>query len=275
MTHRAPYQPIRTGFAGLWDRAERRWSIRHLRDRFFSALGLRGGKILDIGCGGGSELFARFGEVTGLDISWESVRSAREIYPRGVQANLTRIPFEDNYFDAILGQDVFGHIPVEDKESVINELLRVLKPGGKLALLVEGIGKGPLWRIAQSRKDLWQKYFIEQDGHYGLEPPGEIVSRFQRSDLRIVRLWYAYSLFWRVEDYLARFKNEYRKGAPLLRVWIHICKTVHRWRPVERLFDLGLGLTAQLLETAFLYDHCGAVLLAAEKVEPSSDSVDQ
>jgi len=267
VTHRIPCTPARTGVAGFWDHVERRWSIRHLRDRFFTGLGLEGAKILDVGCGGGSELFARFGEVTGLDISWKSAVAASEIYPRGVQADLRRIPYEDNYFDAVLGQDIFGHIPPEKKEEVIDEMVRVLRPGGKLALLIEGIGKGPLWRLAQSKESLWKRYFIDQDGHYGLETPEQIVSRFHRPDLRIVNLGHAYSLFWRIEDYLARFKNEYRRGAPFLRVWIHACKIAHRYPPAERLADLVLGFLGQIVEPRLIPNHCGAVLIAAEKLK--------
>lgn len=45
-----------------------------------------------------------------------------------IRADITDIPFEDNYFDAILCNHVLEHVP--DDHKAMNELYRVLKPSG-------------------------------------------------------------------------------------------------------------------------------------------------
>jgi 2-polyprenyl-6-hydroxyphenyl methylase/3-demethylubiquinone-9 3-methyltransferase len=93
--------------------------------------------LLDVGCGGGflSEEFAKIGfDVTGIDPSPVLLKAAREHaaenslvikYLDGYGENL---PLADNCFDFVACCDVFEH--VNDPESVICEISRVMKPGG-------------------------------------------------------------------------------------------------------------------------------------------------
>lgn len=105
----------------------------------FNLGGVKNKKILEIGCGEGSYLgiIAKMGgEIYGQDISAESVNKALEYFrEENLKADIkvgsaTRIIFNDDYFDGIIAPDIFEHITYEEKEKVIAEAYRCLKPGG-------------------------------------------------------------------------------------------------------------------------------------------------
>jgi SAM-dependent methyltransferase len=104
-------------------------------------LELRDGKrVLDCGCGMGFYLMVMSTlwnlELVGLDADVERLRWAEE---HGIQAELVhgdaqRLPFEDASFDAVLMTEVLEHLP--DDGAALSEVLRVLRPGGTLAISV-------------------------------------------------------------------------------------------------------------------------------------------
>jgi SAM-dependent methyltransferase len=108
------------------------------------AFDVRGCKqILDAGCGNGrySKVLLRHADrdafITGFDISQRMlVRARRRLSDRvsHVSADLTRLPYPDAYFDAAVCGWVLEHLP--DPGPGLSELARILKPGGKLLLLV-------------------------------------------------------------------------------------------------------------------------------------------
>jgi SAM-dependent methyltransferase len=93
------------------------------------------GKVLDVGCGQMPfrSLLADQVEYTGIDIAdADSFGMTRS--PSIIEFNGRDIPFPDNQFDAILCTEVLEH--AEHPESLIAEMLRVLRPGGNLVLTV-------------------------------------------------------------------------------------------------------------------------------------------
>jgi len=107
-----------------------------------------GKKCLDAGCGGGRFMVAlyRLGakEVKGIDISKEAVEAAnKRLLVRGYSstaqvASILSIPFPNSYFDYVVSSGVIHHTPNPHK--AFYELVRVLKPGGRLFLSVYGRG---------------------------------------------------------------------------------------------------------------------------------------
>jgi SAM-dependent methyltransferase len=108
------------------------------------AFEVRGCKhILDAGCGDGR--YSRFvlrhadadATITGFDLSPSMLRRARKrVRSERVShavADLTRLPFADGQFDAIVCGWVLEHLP--DPRPGLCELARVLRPGGKLLLM--------------------------------------------------------------------------------------------------------------------------------------------
>ena len=104
---------------------------------------------LDAGCGGGrfmvalSQLGAK--EVAGIDISKEAVKAANERFAernldcaKAQEASVLEIPFPDKSFDYVVCSGVIHHTPEPYKGFL--ELVRVLKPNGKLFLSVYGRG---------------------------------------------------------------------------------------------------------------------------------------
>ena len=98
---------------------------------------------LDAGCGIGSciDILTRITDngirVIGIDLDIDALRFARNrpdqkntSYIRG---NLTRLPFSDRTFDWALSVDCVGMIPNSARD-MISELVRVVRPGGMLAL---------------------------------------------------------------------------------------------------------------------------------------------
>ena len=105
--------------------------------------------LLDMGCGEGRHsiggLIESPANVIGLDLCLEDVRTAKRRLNDfeignlctscnfGV-ANINEIPFEESSLDAVICSEVLEH--VDSPQKSIEELIRVLKPGGILALSV-------------------------------------------------------------------------------------------------------------------------------------------
>ena len=93
------------------------------------------GKILENGCGVGmyvEHLSPVGGEVTGLEYDFERAAEARENSPQIINAAGEFIPLSSSAFDLILSHEVIEH--VQDDQAAIREMIRVLKPGGRIAL---------------------------------------------------------------------------------------------------------------------------------------------
>ena len=98
----------------------------------------RGDEVLDACCGTGDLAIAAAregGRVTGLDFSEEMLARARRKAPgiEWVHGDLLELPFPDERFDAATVG--FGVRNVEDLERALAELRRVLRSGGRLAVL--------------------------------------------------------------------------------------------------------------------------------------------
>ncbi|HEX2293582.1 MAG TPA: ubiquinone/menaquinone biosynthesis methyltransferase, partial [Gaiellaceae bacterium] len=106
-----------------------------------------GDRVLDACCGTGDlalEALRAGGVVTGLDFSDAMLARARRKSSEveWVQGDLLRLPFADGSFDAATVG--FGVRNVEDLDAAIRELRRVLRPGGRLAILEIVRPRGPL-----------------------------------------------------------------------------------------------------------------------------------
>lgn len=96
----------------------------------------KGDKILDAGCGTGGMLLklSKRYMAEGVDISAEALKFCARRKVRVVAGSLDKLPFDKNTFDAVISLDVIYHKHVKDDFGAISELVRVLKPGGKLIL---------------------------------------------------------------------------------------------------------------------------------------------
>lgn len=100
--------------------------------------GYRGRRVLEVGCGAGTDLvrFARGGaRVTGVDLSSSAIELARQNFAQqGLEADLReadgeQLPFADGSFDLVYAHGVVQY--TADDRALVEECRRVLKPGGR------------------------------------------------------------------------------------------------------------------------------------------------
>src|SRR5262245_42321776 len=103
-----------------------------------------GMRVLDVGCGPGSitrGLAERVapGDVVGVDLSKDTLEGARrDAAERGLdnlryeEASVYALPFADASFDVAFAHQVLQHL--SEREAAVGEMLRVLRPGGLLAI---------------------------------------------------------------------------------------------------------------------------------------------
>ncbi len=112
-----------------------------------------GDKVLDAGCGDGYYLFllANFSNkvtLTGTDYDALGLKSAKLKLKikkiKLIQGDLTKkLPFKSNSFNKIVLSEVLEHLPNDIKG--LNEIFRILKPGGTLCLSVPNANYPFLW----------------------------------------------------------------------------------------------------------------------------------
>ncbi|MFQ5918471.1 MAG: class I SAM-dependent methyltransferase [Thermoplasmata archaeon] len=107
----------------------------------------QGAKVLDAGCGSGvpvARYLAQCFDVTGVDFAEEQIRRARRLVPGAtfVCADVTKLSFPDETFDAICSYYAIIHIPRAEHRGLLRNFHRMLKPGG-FALLSLGSTDSP------------------------------------------------------------------------------------------------------------------------------------
>jgi SAM-dependent methyltransferase len=93
--------------------------------------------VLELGSGAGvdsTRVLARRSRLTGIDISAEQIRRARERVPgaRFVHADFTTVDLEPASFDAVVSFYVFNHVPREELGPLLGRIQAWLRPGGYL-----------------------------------------------------------------------------------------------------------------------------------------------
>jgi 2-polyprenyl-3-methyl-5-hydroxy-6-metoxy-1,4-benzoquinol methylase len=138
------------------DIGQNSWLTSDEQDRFLQWLDLLAGKtLLDVACGAGGpalRIAASTGcSVIGVDVHEQAVTTANSL---AVQRGLTQraefrsidasgsLPFSDARFDAIACIDAINHFP--NREAILQEWARLLKPGGRLLFTDPISVTGPL-----------------------------------------------------------------------------------------------------------------------------------
>ncbi len=122
------------------------WGLKHIAiEKHYT--------ILDVGCGGGRTVhklagIATEGKVYGIDFSEESVTASRGTNKLLIEmgrveirhGSVSSLPFSDHMFDLVTAVETHFYWP--DLVADMQEVLRVLKPGGKLIIIAEGYKGG-------------------------------------------------------------------------------------------------------------------------------------
>jgi len=123
----------------FWFRGFRRFVAPLLAE---ATRGVDTARILDCGCGTGNNLrmLRRYGDVWGLDITWSGLSHAqRRGERRVVQASAASLPFPAAEFDLVTSFDVLYALDDEMERDALNEMYRVLRPGGQILVNVAAL----------------------------------------------------------------------------------------------------------------------------------------
>lgn len=154
-------------------------------------------KILDLGCGSGRhvEYFAKNGlEVYGIEIAREGIKATKDLLKKeGLQANLKvgsvykRLPYKDNFFDAVVSTQTIHHGKIQKIRKVIKEIKRVLKTKGLIFITV---------RKKRCGKNLFKKISLREYVRLEGDERGVVHYQFNKNLLkkefkgfRIINLW--------------------------------------------------------------------------------------
>ena len=161
-----------------------RWTCREAR---FKAELLRqaavspGDRVLDLACGTATltiqvKKSCPDCEVVGLDGSEQILDLARKkVAEQGVDVSFvnalsTEIPFDDDSFDRVLCSLLFHHLDRDGKRRTLQEVRRVLKPGGELHLADWGKAPNAVFRAAYLVVQLLDGFETTGDNVEGLLP---------------------------------------------------------------------------------------------------------
>lgn len=135
-----------------------------LRTTFDAGWLMPPGRVLDLGCGLGTELawLAQQGfSAVGVDLSWVALRRAHELHlhVNFTNANVLELPFPTGCFEVLLDRGCFHYLPNNHRSAYEREASRVLRPGGHLLLRA-------CLRIAGARNDIDEKILAAIFGHW-------------------------------------------------------------------------------------------------------------
>jgi len=162
--------------------AVHRFDIRWSRTMWIYDNVRRGSSLLDLGCGAGLLALLKKKDVTltGIDISADCATLAQKNgYDEAVTGDLTGLPFPDQSFDYVTSLDVMGHIEFDQKDAVLAEIKRVLKPDGVTLHGVECMNRAQQKDYSEMTDDELRQ-FVAIDGHVGMEDEAANAARFGR-----------------------------------------------------------------------------------------------
>lgn len=226
-------------------------------------------RILDVACGAGMRYLPTLGSVAGLEVSFSSARQMAQVYDLSLQANALKIPLAGGAVDAIVSRFFLEHVPTKDKMLLLSEFRRVLKPGGWLVTLQDCDCNNPLWRWAKQDPNLFQKHFIENDGHYGLVCPSENIALFRKAGFEIIT-YRASNKTPLVHLSMFQWMMPYRGKSRLVDAMLMLASVAHRSRWLGQAFTMAVTLIDDLMEPYLPLDHA-RYLLAVCRVNSHRD----
>ena len=167
-----------------------------------------GTKVIDVGCGAGRhsfEAYRRGADVIAFDQNASDLNDVDEILqamkdqgevPASARAEAVKgdaldLPFADGAFDCVIASEILEHVPEDGR--AIAELVRVLKPGGTLAVTV------PRWLPERVCWALSDEYHANEGGHIRIYRADELRGKVLAHGLRPTHTHHAHALhspFW-------------------------------------------------------------------------------
>lgn len=245
------------------------WSYREWK--FWSRWVPSGCRLLDLGCARGREIFReRAAFACGVDLARTALRDCAGRYDGALAADLTALPHPDQSFDCVVSSHVLGHVPPDEKDAVLAEIFRVLRPAGMSLHVIETDSLCPWIRCAKEHPGLYQRYLVDQDGHVGLELASKVLSRFEEAGLPSVALEVLGDGDLHPRLALKWFDNEYREVSPQLEALVRRSESILRSPLRLAVREVRLGARGRSPSDAEALDQALFVAIALRKPADSS-----
>lgn len=175
----------------------------------FDRLGIGDGtKVIDVGCGAGRHSFEAYrrgadvvafdqdaAELSNVDTMFRAMADSGEA-PRSARAEAVvgdalALPYPDRTFDCVIASEILEHVPADN--TVIDELIRVLKVGGRLAVTV------PRWLPERLCWLLSDDYHSNEGGHIRIYRANRLRAKIAERGMTFTHTHHSHALhapFW-------------------------------------------------------------------------------
>jgi SAM-dependent methyltransferase len=175
----------------------------------FDRLGIGPGTtVIDVGCGAGRHSFEAYRrgadvvafdqnatELSDVDTLFRAMADAGEApasaHAKTVVGDARELPYADGTFDCVIASEILEHVPADD--TVIGELIRVLKVGGRLAVTV------PRWLPEQVCWLLSDDYHGNEGGHIRIYRANQLRGKIAARGMAFTHTHHSHALhspFW-------------------------------------------------------------------------------
>lgn len=229
------YHDLAAAGSGYWWNQGRQDLVLGLIKRYSGrTLPDPGYKMLDVGCAAGGTLqFLRtWGEAWGLDLSAEAIALCRawgQPAERLVQGDAARLePFAPETFDLVTAVEILEHL--EQPETALASIWRVLKPGGLLILTVPADQR--LWSERDQRLEHQRRYAVK-----------DLVRSVSGAGFEVLKASYANAFYYWPYRWLLAWRRRFRREAvPRIRTNTYL---PHPW--LSALFAAVLKLETRVI----------------------------
>ncbi|MFI5952690.1 class I SAM-dependent methyltransferase [Cryptosporangium sp. NPDC051539] len=219
-------------------------------------------RFIDVGAGGGRhsyEALRRGAEVIAYDLDEPELKSVADMFAAMIEAGevppggsgkvqvgtVLEMPYDDGHFDVVLASEILEHVPEDD--AAIAELVRILAPGGTLAVTV------PRWLPEAVCWALSDEYHANEGGHIRIYRADALEKKLVGAGLVATHKHHAHALhspYWWLKCAVGTNREDHpavKKYHELL-VW-DLMKKPAATRIAERVLDPLIGKSVALYFT--------------------------